>query len=195
MFWPLVSRLFALAVLSLVVALAYPTLRKANGLQGNGGYALSAALAVAIVVGFWGMFQPHASIAPTGDGPGLTQVDPTQSWQMLVDGDYDVSVMYWTNDILDPDQKTTFVLGHDTNQNYMTRYKNDKVKDLVAAARIEADPVKREQMYVELQKLAKQDVNWIDLYYSPYINISRSNVKNFLQNPLGRFTLEEVVKN
>jgi peptide/nickel transport system substrate-binding protein len=102
--------------------------------------------------------------------------------------------MYWTNDILDPDQKTTFVLGHDTNQNYMTRYKNDKVKDLVAAARIEADPAKREQMYVELQKLAKQDVNWIDLYYSPYINISRSNISNFLQNPLGRFTLEEVVK-
>jgi len=114
---------------------------------------------------------------------------------MLVDGEYDISVMYWTNDILDPDQKTTFVLGHDTNQNYMTRYKNGKVKDLVAAARIEADPVKREQMYVELQKLAKQDVNWIDLYYSPYINISRNNVSNFLQNPLGRFTLEEVVKN
>ena len=134
-------------------------------------------------------------LAKVGVTANLQKVDPTQSWQMLVDGEYDISVMYWTNDILDPDQKTTFVLGHDTNQNYMTRYKNDKVKDLVAAARIEADPVKREQMYVELQKLAKQDVNWIDLYYSPYINISRKNVSNFLQNPLGRFTLEEVVKN
>lgn len=78
-FWPLVSRLFALAVLSLVVALAYPTLRKANGLGGNGGYALGAVLAVAIAAGFWGMFQPHASIAPTGDGPGLTQVDPAKA--------------------------------------------------------------------------------------------------------------------
>ena len=78
-FWPLVSRLFALAVLSLVVALAYPTLRKANGLAGNGGYALGAVLAVAIAAGFWGMFQPHASIAPTGDGPGLTQVDPAKA--------------------------------------------------------------------------------------------------------------------
>ncbi|NWA31461.1 ABC transporter substrate-binding protein [Pseudomonas sp. C6002] len=134
-------------------------------------------------------------LAKVGVTANLQKVDPTQSWQMLVDGDYDISVMYWTNDILDPDQKTTFVLGHDTNQNYMTRYKNDKVKDLVAAARIEADPVKREQMYVDLQKMAKQDVNWIDLYYSPYINISRKNVSNFLQNPLGRFTLEEVVKN
>ncbi|KAB0492413.1 glucose/quinate/shikimate family membrane-bound PQQ-dependent dehydrogenase [Pseudomonas psychrophila] len=78
-FWPLVSRLFALAVLSLVVALVYPTLRKANGLSGNAGYGLSAVLAVAITAGAWGMFQPHASVAPTGNGPGLTKVDPDKA--------------------------------------------------------------------------------------------------------------------
>ncbi|MNH12656.1 Heme-binding protein A precursor [compost metagenome] len=133
-------------------------------------------------------------LADVGITANLQKVDPTQSWQMLVDGDYDLSVMYWTNDVLDPDQKTTFVLGHDTNMNYMTRYHNDKVKDLVAAARVEIDPSKRKQIYQELQKQAKQDVHWIDLYYSPYINISRSNIQNFLQNPLGRFTLEETVK-
>lgn len=133
-------------------------------------------------------------LAKVGVTTTLQKVDPSQSWQMLIDGDYDISVMYWTNDILDPDQKTTFTLGHDTNMNYMTRYKNDKVKDLVAAARVEMDPKKREQMYVELQKMAKADVNWIDLYYSPYINVSRKNIANFSQNPLGRFTLEETVK-
>lgn len=78
-FWPLVSRLFALAVLSLVVALAYPSLRKTNGLSGNGGYALGAVLAVAIAGGFWGMFQPHATVSATGDGPGLTKVDPANA--------------------------------------------------------------------------------------------------------------------
>ncbi len=76
-----------------------------------------------------------------------------------------------------------------------TRYKNDKVKDLVAAARLETDPAKREAMYVELQKMAKADLNWIDLYYSPYINVMRKNVSNFYQNPLGRFFLEDTVKN
>lgn len=50
-------------------------------------------------------------------------------------------------------------------------------------------------MYVELQKMAKADVNWIDLYYSPYINVMRKNVSNFYQNPLGRFFLEDTVKN
>ncbi|ALI03582.1 glutathione ABC transporter substrate-binding protein GsiB [Pseudomonas sp. FW306-02-F02-AA] len=134
-------------------------------------------------------------LAAAGVTVTLQKVDPTQSWQMLIDGDYDLSVMYWTNDILDPDQKTTFVLGHDTNMNYMTRYKNDKVKDLVATARVEVDPSKRKQMYTDLQTMAKQDVNWIDLYYSPYINVSRKNIEHFQQNPLGRFSLEETVKN
>ena len=65
---------------------------------------------------------------------------------------------------------------------------------MVAAARVEMDPKKREQMYIDLQKMAKADVNWIDLYYSPYRNVTRKNIKDFHQNPLGRFTLEETVK-
>jgi peptide/nickel transport system substrate-binding protein len=78
--------------------------------------------------------------------------------------------------------------------NYMTRYKNDKVKDLVAAARVESDPAKREAMYIEIQTIAKGDVHWIDLYYSPFINGCRKNVTDFYQNPLGRFFLEDTDK-
>lgn len=133
-------------------------------------------------------------LAKAGVTLELQKVDPSQSWNMLIDGAYDLSVMYWTNDILDPDQKTTFTLGDDSNMNYMTRYKSQPVKDLVAAARVEMDPKKREQMYIDLQKMAKDDVNWIDLYYSPYINVTRANIENFDQNPLGRFFLEETKK-
>jgi peptide/nickel transport system substrate-binding protein len=134
-------------------------------------------------------------LAQAGVTVDLQKVDPSQSWDMLVAGEYDISVMYWTNDILDPDQKTTFVLGHDTNMNYMTRYSSDKIKQLVSDARLELDPSKREATYIEIQKGAKDDVHWIDLYYSPYINISRKNIENFQQNPLGRFSLEDTVKN
>lgn len=65
----------------------------------------------------------------------------------------------------------------------------------MAAARLELDSKKREQIYIDLQKMAKDDDNWIDLYYSPYINVSRKNIENFHQNPLGRFFLEDTVKN
>lgn len=134
-------------------------------------------------------------LAEVGITANLQKVDPSQTWDMEVAGDYDIAMNYWTNDIIDPDQKTTFVLGHDTNMNYMTRYQNDRVKALVAEARVEPDPAKREAMYVDLQKMAKADVNWIDLYYSPYLSVSRKNIENFGQNPLGRFYLEETKKN
>jgi peptide/nickel transport system substrate-binding protein len=134
-------------------------------------------------------------LAKAGVTVNINKVDPSAEWDMLVAGDYDVGVNYWTNDILDPDQKTTFVVGHDSNMNYMTRYKNDAVKDLVAKARLELDPAKREAMYIDIQKMAKDDVHWIDLYYSPYINVSRKGIENFYQNPLGRFFLEDTVKN
>ena len=117
------------------------------------------------------------------------------SWDTEVAGDYDLAENYWTNDVIDPDQKTTFVLGHDTNMNYMTRYNNPKVKELVDQARVEMDPAKREALYKEIQVIAKDDVHWIDLYYSPYVNVSRKNIENFYQNPLGRFFLEDTVKN
>ena len=79
-FWPQISRLFALGVLSLVVALVYPTLRKANGLaSGRAGYTVAGVLAIAVVAGGAGMFVPHASVSPTGDGPGLTKVDPANA--------------------------------------------------------------------------------------------------------------------
>ena len=134
-------------------------------------------------------------LAEAGITANLSKVDLSQRWGMLVAGDYDISVNYWTNDILDPDQKTTFVLGHDTNMNYMTRYENPKVEQLVKDARVEQNPDEREAMYVELQEIAKADVNWIDLYYSPFRNVTRDNIENFYQNPMGRFFLEDVVKN
>lgn len=133
-------------------------------------------------------------LGAVGITANLQKMDPSQTWDMLINGEYDLSVMYWTNDILDPDQKTTFVLGHDVNLNYMTRYQNDTVKQLVADARLEMDPAKREAMYAEIQKLAKADTHWVDLYYSPYISVTRKGVENFGQNPLGRFFLEETRK-
>lgn len=133
-------------------------------------------------------------LAQVGVSVNLIKMDPSQTWDMLVDGEYDLSMMYWTNDILDPDQKTTFVLGHDVNMNYMTRYQNDTVKQLVADARLELDPVKRQAMYFEIQERAKADAHWIDLFYSPFINVSRAGIENFDQNPLGRFFLEDTVK-
>jgi peptide/nickel transport system substrate-binding protein len=134
-------------------------------------------------------------LAQAGVELTLNTVDPGQVFPQLVAGDFDLTVQCWTNDILDPDQKTTFALGHDSNMNYLTRYRNDAVKDLVAAARTEMNPALRADMYGELQKMADAGLPSLNLYHSPYVNVSRSSVQNFTQNPLGRISLEDTVKN
>jgi peptide/nickel transport system substrate-binding protein len=134
-------------------------------------------------------------LAKVGVELNLVTVDPGQIYPMLVAGDFDLTVQCWTNDIPDPDQKTTFALGHDSNMNYLTRYRNDTVKDLVAAARTAMNPAQRQEMYADLQKMADSELPFLNLYQSSYINVSQSSVQNFDQNPLGRISLEDTVKN
>lgn len=121
-----------------------------------------------------------------------------QTWDTIVEGTYDLNTNYWTNDVIDPDQKTGFVLyGADADVlSYYTRYNNPEVNKLVEQARIETDPEARKGMYFDLQRIAQEEVNWLGLYYSPFRNASRSHVKDFFQNPMGRFMLEttEVLK-
>jgi len=134
----------------------------------------------------------QAQLAKVGVTLKLRTVDPAQTIPTLVDGTYEVSPVYWTNDVIDPDEKTTFALGMDSNNNFWSRYKNKDAADLVAKARTEGDDAKRRAVYDQLQKIAADDVVMIDLYNSPYRNISRKGVTGFYQNPLGRFELETV---
>ena len=132
-------------------------------------------------------------LGKVGIDVNLVKQEEGQQWETTVAGEYDISVNYWTNDIIDPDQKATFSLyGDEENKSYYTSYRNPKVTGLIEQGRVELDRAKREAIYHELQAIAKADAHWIDLYYSPFRNASRSNVKNFFQNPMGRFMLEDV---
>jgi peptide/nickel transport system substrate-binding protein len=134
-------------------------------------------------------------LAKIGVTVNLTKLEAGQQWDALIAGDYDIGVMWWVNDIFDPDQKAQFcVSGDPENRSYYTNYKNPEVTKLVQEAAVELDPAKRKAMYFEVQRLAKDDVHWIDLYYSPFRNASRSTVSGFVQNPLGRYMLETAVK-
>lgn len=75
-FWPLFSRLFMFAAIGLVVALVYPLLARANGASaGRGAHGVAAIMAVALAIAAGNMFIAHPSVAPTGQGPGITPVD------------------------------------------------------------------------------------------------------------------------
>ncbi|TBU92715.1 glucose/quinate/shikimate family membrane-bound PQQ-dependent dehydrogenase [Phytopseudomonas dryadis] len=81
-FWPLFSRLFTFGAIALVVALIYPTLKRAaGGSGGRGAYGLAGVLGVALLAGFAATFVPHPTVVATGDGPAPTPVDPEQAQQ------------------------------------------------------------------------------------------------------------------
>jgi len=132
------------------------------------------------------------NLAKVGIDIDIQKEEGGQEWDTTVAGNYDLSIEYWTNDIIDPDEKATFSLyGKDDNKSYYTGYNNPKVTDLIDQGRIEMDKDKRTTIYNEIQKTATTEVNWVDLYYSPFRNASRKNVKGFYQNPTGRFMLED----
>src|SRR5579885_3050774 len=131
-------------------------------------------------------------LGKVGINVSIEKEEQGQEWDSTVAGNYDLSLNYWTNDIIDPDEKATFsVYGDKDNRSYYTGYKNPKVTALVDEGRKEMNPDKRKEIYYAMQQQVADDVNWVDLYYSPFRNASRKNVQKFYQNPTGRFMLED----
>ncbi len=131
-------------------------------------------------------------LGKVGVATNIVKEEQGQEWDSTVAGDYDLSINYWTNDIIDPDEKATFSLyGKDENKSYYTNYNNPKVTALIDQGRVTMDPDQRRKIYDQMQKIASDEVNWVDLYYSPFRNASRAYVQGFYQNPTGRFMLED----
>ncbi|KAA5923934.1 glucose/quinate/shikimate family membrane-bound PQQ-dependent dehydrogenase [Pantoea sp. Bo_2] len=76
-FWPLVSRLMLPAGLMLLAFLIWPSLRKHEGKHSlaKPSYAFSALLAAGMVITLVQMFQPHPTVAGTGEELPLVPVD------------------------------------------------------------------------------------------------------------------------
>ncbi len=79
-FWPLISRLLAIAVGSIVVALSFPLLRRSAGRTPAYGasFGLAIVLAIGTAAAFYGMFIPHPPVVASGAGPARTPVDPAR---------------------------------------------------------------------------------------------------------------------
>lgn len=134
-------------------------------------------------------------LAQAGVTVNIVKMEGGQQWDALIEGEYDIGLMWWVNDVFDPDQKAQFcVSGDEENRSYFTNYKNPEVTRMVNEAALELDEDKRRQLYYDIQRIAKDDVHWIDLYYSPFRNASLKSVTGFEQNPLGRYMLETADK-
>jgi|HubBroStandDraft_4_1064222.scaffolds.fasta_scaffold88930_1 peptide/nickel transport system substrate-binding protein len=97
---------------------------------------------------------------------------------------------YWTNDIVDPDEVATF--GADCKGGafaFNSYWCSTQASSLVAQARAELDPVKRQQLYSQIQQIVYQQSPFVVIDYSPYRYGVGSWVHGFHVTPLGNYDL------
>ncbi|MDQ3541394.1 MAG: ABC transporter substrate-binding protein, partial [Chloroflexota bacterium] len=114
----------------------------------------------------------------------ITPSDAAVLNQRTKDGDFDVRLGGWTNDMIDPDQILSYFVLPDSSGHARTGYLDQAAADLVVEARGEVDDEARREMYYEVQRL------WLEgplfyLFNIPYIAAVGQHVKGYHQNPLG----------
>ncbi len=105
-------------------------------------------------------------------------------------GNSQMGQRYWTNDIIDPDEVTTFGVDPDGGANAFSSYWSDPTATkLVRQARAELDPAKRAQMYQQVQQIVYDQTPYLVLDYSPYRYAAGKWVQGFHATPLGNYNL------
>ena len=97
---------------------------------------------------------------------------------------------YWTNDIIDPDEVATFGADCQGGANAFNSYWCDaQANKLVAQARLELNPAKRQALYNQIQEIVYQQSPFIVTDYSPYRYGVGDWVHGFHVTPLGNYDL------
>lgn len=96
----------------------------------------------------------------------------------------------WTNDIIDPDQLTSYAIIPDSSENYHTGWVSQEAIDLANEARGELDPEKRRDLYYQIQKIHMDEAPFIYLYVIPYTDVLNKRVQGFFHHPMGQYVFE-----
>lgn len=141
----------------------------------NSGNAQQEAIAVALQ-SMWAEINVNLLITP---------LDTAVVNQRTTDGEFDVRLGGWTNDMIDPDQILSYFVLPESSGHARTGYLNQEAADLVLAAQTELDPDARQEMYYEVQKLWGDDGPLFYLFNIPYVDALATKVKGFYHHPLG----------
>ncbi len=114
----------------------------------------------------------------------ITPLESAVAAQRNTDGDYDMRLGGWTNDMIDPDQILSYYVIPDSSYNGRTGYLDEEAAAMVVEARGETDEDKRRELYYEVQ------ARWLDgplffLFNIPYVVAVNQRIKGYHQNPLG----------
>ena len=118
------------------------------------------------------------------------QIAPTEQsiyYDAWANETYQALEIYWTNDIIDPDQVTAAAIYPEGLNAFHTAWSNPEAVDLARRAASELDPEQRQAMYFRIQELYNQDAPVILVYYKPFLDAVAKTVHNFEQPPTGQY--------
>lgn len=108
--------------------------------------------------------------------------------------DFQCRIQFWTNDIADPSQITSYVAYNPNVHALHTGYKNDELDKLYEQSLTESDPAKRAEMYKKIQEIYNPTGPMIYLYETPFPVAFNVKTKGFVQTPLGTNVFERAYK-
>jgi peptide/nickel transport system substrate-binding protein len=133
-----------------------------------------------------------ADLAKIGGKITISQLDPAAQTDRVHKLDYDLGSAYFTTDIIDPDELTTFAVQSDGGtQAVWTGYKNEQVDTQIRQAQVTTDKAKRLQMYTDIQKMVADDAHILYLFYPTGRDVTSSHIKDFHVLPTGNYRLWE----
>ncbi|TIT38324.1 MAG: ABC transporter substrate-binding protein [Mesorhizobium sp.] len=128
----------------------------------------------------------QASLAEIGVTMDMKNVADTTKRELVAKGDYDIATGAWTPDFADPFMFMNIwfdptKMGAPGNRAF---YENPKVTDLITQALATVDQKKREQLYIDAQKITNEDAPYVLLFQKNDIFAMRSSVKGYIYNPM-----------
>jgi peptide/nickel transport system substrate-binding protein len=112
----------------------------------------------------------------------------TSVWnEAFTAADFQSMSVYWTNDIIDPDELVGFAVLADPVQAFHTGWENAEAQELTREGAAESDPASRKEIYFRIQEIHSEESPMLPLYHEPFINVTTARVHNFKHPPTGQY--------
>jgi peptide/nickel transport system substrate-binding protein len=136
-----------------------------------------------------------AALKEIGGNVTISQIDNATLIERVFspDPDFDMAKVYYTTDILDPDELTTFGVVSDGGTLAIgTSYKNEEVDQMAVETQSDLDPENRMATFAKMQEIVQGDAHFLYLYYPSGRTAVQAGIHDFHILPTGNYRLYEV---
>ena len=123
----------------------------------------------------------------------LAEYDVGTAWGHTETGDYQAYMSYITSDLNDQDELASLQGDYTgSSEAFFSRYKNDKVVELLRKARAVSDPAERRGLYCDIQKTVYHEGYSVPINFVPAVNAYQDHVQGWKNLTTGWWWLSRV---